>query len=95
MLPVIFIASTVFLSLTLIRVHLSHTLLIEENATKIQELESQLARARKEQRIARERERRARERILPMVVERVLQKVGVRAEGEDEEVVAEDERLLV
>lgn len=52
---------------------------------------------RTEQRRARVREKRERERILPIVVERVLQRVGVvrGEEGEKEDVEREGERLLV
>ena len=48
---------------------------------------------RREQRRAKLREKRERERILPIVVERVLQRVG--AMRGDEEEKAEEERLLV
>ncbi|ORX33382.1 hypothetical protein BD324DRAFT_610656 [Kockovaella imperatae] len=96
MLPIIFLSSTIFLSLTLVRTHLSHRKSLEESTAKIQELELQLAKLRREQRIAREREKRERERILPLLVGRVLKKVGVVGHEEEMEVGAEeDERLVV
>ena len=49
---------------------------------------------RLEQRRARLRDKRERERILPIVVERVLQRVGAMS-GEDEKEKADEERLLV
>ena len=99
MIPIILLSSTIFLSLTLVRVHLSHDLTLTESQTRIQELETELARLRREQRRQKVREQRERERILPLVVERVLQKVGVVREGEEEEDVPTgpngEERLVV
>lgn len=94
MIPILLLSTTIFLSLTLLRTHLSHNLTLSESATKITELETQLARMRQQQRRARERERKERERILPIVVERVLQKVGAMSEELQEEEEAEP-RLLV
>ena len=94
MLPIIFLSSTIFLTLTLVRTHLSHSLVLEESSAKIEQLELQLAQLRREQRIHREREKRERERMLPLVVGRVLQKVGVI--GEDVEAEEDEvERLVV
>jgi DNA-binding protein H-NS len=94
MIPILLLSTTIFLSLTLLRTHLSHNLTLSESATKITELETQLARMRQQQRRARERERKERERILPIVVERVLQKVGAMSEELQEEEEPEP-RLLV
>ena len=97
MIPIILISTTLFLSLSLARTHLSHSLSLAQSAEEIAQLEDQLNRMRTEQRRARVREKRERERILPIVVERVLQRVGVvrGEEGEKEDVEREGERLLV
>lgn len=98
MLPVFLLSTTVFLSLSLVRTHLSHSLSLSESTERIAELEEQLAKVRKDQKKIRERERRERERILPLVVERVLQRVGAMSQGdEDVEVQSgkEGERFLV
>ena len=94
MIPILLISTTLFLSLSLARTHLSHALSLSQSAERIAQLESQLARMRRDQRRARERERRERERILPLVVERVLQRVGALA-GESEEEDKDEVRLLV
>ncbi|KAK6903280.1 hypothetical protein I203_108545 [Kwoniella mangroviensis CBS 8507] len=96
MIPIFLISTTLFLSLSLIRTHLSHSKSLSESNSKIQELESQLSQLRLEQKRQRVREKRERERILPLVVERVLQRVGVVGGEEDEEVeeVKELPRLL-
>ncbi|WVQ99039.1 hypothetical protein IAU59_006171 [Kwoniella sp. CBS 9459] len=90
MVPIFLISTTLFLSLSLIRTHLSHSKSLSESTTKIEELEAQLAQLRLEQRRARVREKRERERILPLVVERVLQRVGV-VGGEEEGSEADEE----
>ncbi|OCF39450.1 hypothetical protein I317_06774 [Kwoniella heveanensis CBS 569] len=84
MIPIFLISTTLFLSLSLIRTHLSHSKSLSESTSKIEELEAQLAQLRLEQRRSRVREKRERERILPLVVERVLQRVGVVGGEEDE-----------
>jgi hypothetical protein len=93
MVPILLLSSTIFLSLTLLRTHLSHSLSLSESNARIAELETLLEQLRKRQARQRERERRERERILPMVVERVLQRVG--AMSEEEEEVEEDLPMLV
>ena len=93
MVPIILLSSTIFLSLTLLRTHLSHNLSLCESSARIAELESQLDRMRRNQRRAADRERKERERILPLVVERVLQRVGAMAEEDEGE--ESGDRLLV
>ncbi|WVF71866.1 hypothetical protein IAT40_006676 [Kwoniella sp. CBS 6097] len=90
MVPIFLISTTLFLSLSLIRTHLSHSKSLSESTNKIEELEAQLAQLRLEQRRARVREKKERERILPLVVERVLQRVGV-VGGEEEGDQADEE----
>jgi len=95
MIPIVLISSTIFLSLSLLRTHLSHNLSLSESSARIADLETQLATVRLAQRKQLERERKERERILPLVVERVLQRVGAMT-GEVEEGSKEEvERLLV
>lgn len=77
MIPIALVATTVYLSLTLLQTHLSHSLSLSESSERIEHLETQLASLVKEQR--RERKR-MQERWLPEVVDRVLEKVGARAE---------------
>lgn len=93
MVPILLLSSTIFLSLTLLRTHLSHSLSLAESSARIAELEVQLDQMRRRQLRLREKERKERERILPLVVERVLQKVG--AMSEEEEEVEEDLPFLV
>ena len=85
MVPIFLISSTVFLALSLLRSYLSYSLSLSESAARISDLEAQLERMRRDQRRAIEREKRERERILPLVVERVLQRVGAMSEEEDED----------
>ncbi|KAK8869506.1 hypothetical protein IAR55_000071 [Kwoniella newhampshirensis] len=92
MLPIFLISTTLFLSLSLLRTYLSHSRSLTEAESRISELEDKLAKYRVERRRARLREKRERERILPLVVEKVLQKVGVVGGEEDEGVVEERER---
>ncbi|WVW82732.1 hypothetical protein I302_104743 [Kwoniella bestiolae CBS 10118] len=92
MIPIFLISTTLFLSLSLIRTHLSHSKSLSESNSKIEELEFQLSQLRMEQKRQRVREKRERERILPLVVERVLQRVGV-VGGEDEGVEEEIKEL--
>jgi len=92
MVPILLLSSTIFLSLTLLRTHLSHSHSLAESSTRIAELENQLDSLRKRQVRQREKDRKERERILPMVVERVLQKVGAMSEEEEE---ADDEQPLL
>ncbi|WWC60771.1 uncharacterized protein I303_103347 [Kwoniella dejecticola CBS 10117] len=84
MIPIFLISTTLFLSLSLVRTHLSHSKSLAESNVKIAELEAQLTQMRVEQKKQLLREKRERERILPLVVERVLQRVGV-VGGEEEE----------
>lgn len=95
MIPILLLSSTIFLSLTLVRTHLSHSLSLTESSARIAELETQLDTLRKRQARQRERDRKERERILPLVVERVLQKVGAMSEEEEEEEAEADLPLLV
>ncbi|WVN86545.1 uncharacterized protein L203_101712 [Cryptococcus depauperatus CBS 7841] len=93
MLPIFVISTTIFLSLSLLRTHLSHSKSLAESEQRIAELESELQRARIEQKRQMLREKKERERILPMVVERVLQRVGV-VGGEEQEEDKVEVRLL-
>ncbi|KAL1413809.1 hypothetical protein Q8F55_001593 [Vanrija albida] len=93
MIPIFVLSTTIFLALSLVRTHLSHSRSLAESSERIAQLEAQLARLRAESKRRQERERRERERILPIVVERVLQRVG--AMGPEEEIEVEEERLLV
>ncbi|CAK9782417.1 hypothetical protein CC85DRAFT_289373 [Cutaneotrichosporon oleaginosum] len=93
MVPIFLLATAIFLSLSLLRTHLSNNRALVESAERIQQLESQLARLRAEAKRRQERERRERERILPIVVERVLQRVG--AMNPEEELEVEEDVLLV
>ncbi|WWC69132.1 uncharacterized protein I206_103068 [Kwoniella pini CBS 10737] len=77
MIPIFLISTTLFLSLSLIRLHLSHSKLLIESNEKIQELEIKLTKLKFEQKKQILREKKERERILPLIVERVLQRVGV------------------
>ncbi len=99
MLPVFLLSTTVFLALSLIRTHLSHSKSLSESSERIAELENQLAKVRRDRRIQLAKERKERERILPMVVERVLQRVGAMRQGDEEAIeeehLKEGERLLV
>ncbi|OWZ56779.1 hypothetical protein C356_01481 [Cryptococcus neoformans c45] len=93
MVPIFVISTTIFLSLSLLRTYLSHSKSLAESEAHIALLETQLAQLRLEQKKMRIREKRERERMLPLVVERVLQRVGV--VGEDEvEKEEEQPRLL-
>lgn len=94
MLPIFVLSTVIFLALSLVRTHLSHSKSLEESNERIAQLESQLARLRNEAKRRQERERRERERILPIVVERVLQRVGAMEQEQEDDVEIED-RLLV
>lgn len=91
--PIFLLGTAIFLSLSLLRTHLSHNRSLVESGERIQQLESQLARLRAEAKRRQERERKERERILPLVVERVLQRVG--AMDPEEELEVEEDVLLV
>ncbi|ADV19307.1 hypothetical protein I315_03133 [Cryptococcus gattii Ru294] len=93
MIPIFVISTTIFLSLSLLRTYLSHSKSLAESETHIALLETQLAQLRLEQKKMRIREKRERERMLPLVVERVLQRVGV--VGEDEEEKEEEQPRLL
>lgn len=87
-------ATAIFLALSLLRTHLSHNRSLAESDERILVLEAQLARLRGEAKRRQAREQKERERILPLVVQSVLQRVGaLRPEAEEEEVV--EDRLLV
>lgn len=82
------------MSLSLLRTHLSHNRSLAESDERIVALEAQLARLRSEAKRRQERAQRERDRILPLVVQSVLQRVGaMRPEEEDKEVI--EERLVV
>lgn len=85
MVPILLLSTTIFLSLSFLRTHLSHAKSLEESSARIAELEGELDRVKRQQRRAIERERKQRERILPIVVEKVLQKVGAMQGSEHEE----------
>ncbi|TYJ54186.1 hypothetical protein B9479_005197 [Cryptococcus floricola] len=87
MLPIFVLSTTIFLSLSLLRTYLSHSYSLAQSETRISELELELQELRREQRRQRWREKRERERMLPMVVERVLQRVGVVGGEEEERVI--------
>ncbi|WVQ76516.1 hypothetical protein IAR50_006186 [Cryptococcus sp. DSM 104548] len=87
MLPIFVLSTTIFLSLSLLRTYLSHSYSLAESEIRISELEAELQELRREQRRQRWREKRERERMLPLVVERVLQRVGVVGGEEEEEEV--------
>lgn len=96
MIPIFIMATCIFLALSLARTYLSNARSLDESTARIAALEAQIARLRHEAKRRQERERRERERILPFVVERVLQRVG--AMGPEEEDGVEDvveDRLLV
>ena len=96
MIPPLLLSLTIFLSLSLLRLHLSHQLSLSEQQTQIAHLERELERLRREAIRRSEREKRERERMLPVVVGKVLQRVGV-LRDDIEEVEEEEEgmRLLV
>lgn len=94
MIPIFVMSTGIFLALSLARTYLSNAKSLEESNERIAQLEIQLARLRAEAKRRQERERRERERILPFVVERVLQRVGAMGPEEEEEEIVED-RLLV
>ena len=101
MIPILLLSTTLFLLLSLLRTHLSHERQLSDASVHISALEKELFSLRREARAAKrraERERRERERILPLVVERVLQRVGAKA-GDEEGYEADgedaDEALLV
>lgn len=85
MIPILLLSTTLFLSLSLLRTHLSHSLDLTESNARIAELEAELDRLRRDRQRLRERERRERERIVPIVVGRVLQRVGAMKKDEEEE----------
>lgn len=101
MIPPLLLSLTIFLSLSLFRLHLSHQLSISEQQTQIDMLEQELDRLRNQAIRRADREKRERERMLPVVVGKVLQRVGVlnREMDEDEEEEAAThglrDRLLV
>ena len=96
MIPPLLLSLTIFLSLSLLRLHLSHQLSLSEQQTQISQLERELERLRREAIRRSEREKRERERMLPVVVGKVLQRVGVlRDDVEVEEEEEEGGRLLV
>ncbi|RXK35836.1 hypothetical protein M231_06884 [Tremella mesenterica] len=76
MLPVLLLASTIFLSLSLFQAHLSSQKSSRETSEIISILEAQIEKLRVERKERREKERKERERVIPFIVERVLNKVG-------------------
>jgi hypothetical protein len=94
MIPILLLSTTIFLSLSLLRTHLSHARSLEESSARINELEVELDRLRRQQRRVIEKERRERERILPIVVEKVLQRVGAMQGSEEEEELKEAQLLV-
>jgi hypothetical protein len=98
MIPPLLLSLTIFLSLSLLRLHLSHQLSLSEQNTQIELLEQELERLRNQVVKRGEREKRERERMLPVLVGKVLQRVGVlnrEAEDEEDREREEQERLLV
>jgi len=98
MIPPLLLSLTIFLSLSLLRLHLSHQLSLSEQAAQIELLEQELERLRTQAIRRGEREKRERERMLPVVVGKVLQRVGVlnrEREEDEEEELKEEERMLV
>lgn len=104
MVPPLLLSFTLFLLLSLLRTHLSHERSLADSTARIEQLELELDRLARDARRTRDRERRERERILPIVVGKVLKRVGVlggEMEGEEHEEVGaavekrEEERLLV
>lgn len=98
MIPPLLLSLTLFLSLSLLRLHLSHQLSLSEQQAQIELLERELERLRRESVRRAERERRERERMLPVLVGKVLARVGVMEGDKDdieEEEVEEAPRLLV
>jgi hypothetical protein len=92
MIPPLLLSMTLFLLLSLIRTHLSHERSLEDSTVRIEQLELELDRLARDARRGREREKRERERILPIVVGKVLKRVGVLAsQGEDDFEVDFDE----
>ncbi|EIW66353.1 hypothetical protein TREMEDRAFT_65631 [Tremella mesenterica DSM 1558] len=75
MLPVLLLASTIFLSLSLFQAHLSSQKSSRETSEIISILEAQIEKLRVERKERREKERKERERVIPFIVERVLNKV--------------------
>jgi hypothetical protein len=96
MIPPLLLSLTIFLSLSLLRLHLSHQLSLSEQSAQINLLEQELERLRTQAVRRGEREKRERERMLPVVVGKVLQRVGVlNRERDEEEELEEEEGLLV
>lgn len=90
MIPILLLSTAIFLALSLTRTHLSGHRELAEKSERVALLEAQVARMRTEAKRRQEREQRERERILPIVVERVLQHVGAM-----EPEAVEEEELLV
>lgn len=97
MIPPLLLSLTIFLSLSLLRLHLSHQLSLSEQQAQIELLERELERLRRDTIRRAEREKRERERMLPVLVGKVLARVGVMAGDKDvdEEPEEESPRLLV
>ncbi|WWC89705.1 uncharacterized protein L201_004630 [Kwoniella dendrophila CBS 6074] len=89
MIPIFLISTTLFLGLSLIRTHLSHSKLLGESQKQIEELELKLKLIKFEQKKQILREKKERERILPLIVEKVLQRVGVvgNEDGDDDDLL--------
>lgn len=93
MLPILLLSTTLFLLLALSRTHLSSERRLLESQSQIMALENQLAELRTDARRRLDKERKERERMLPLVVERVLTKVGAMRGGVAEEEEMEREEM--
>ncbi|KAI9637830.1 uncharacterized protein MKK02DRAFT_42203 [Dioszegia hungarica] len=94
MVPILLLSTTLFLLLALSRTHLSSERTLSDSQSQIAALERQLHDLRQDAKRRLEKERKERERMLPLVVERVLTKVGAMRGGveEDEEREREEGR---
>jgi hypothetical protein len=85
MIPILLLSTTLFLLLSLLRTHLSSERSLSISQAQIRDLEAQLESLQREAKRRLEREKRERERMLPLVVERVLTRVGAMRGQEEEE----------
>lgn len=91
MLPILLLSTTLFLLLSLSRTHLSSERRLAESQSQITALETQLSDLRQDAKRRLAKEVKERERMLPLVVERVLTKVGAMRSGEAEENLEKEE----
>lgn len=89
MIPIFLLSTAIYLTLCAAQKHLSGLRELEEKTERVALLEAEVARMRVDAKRREERERRERERILPIVVERVLQHVGA-MEPETEEIPVQE-----